>query len=271
MSATTAALGTAVRMPRAIGGPRDFLRSSYYLGIREVRSALRTPEWFIPGLLMPVIFYFLMIGALGDLAGRGGVGNYDAFVLPLSMMFAVGSGSAGLNMVNDIESGYFDKLLLTPTRRLSLLVGAMGADFVRIVGQGLFVTAIALGTGLDFQTGLLGALAMVALASVWGLGWSGIGFALALRTGSSQATQGVFQFVFPLIFLSSAFAPEEALSGWLRTAATYNPVTYMFRGLRALSLEGWNWTHISQGLAAAIGLSIVTLSLASLALRRRIR
>ena len=42
---------------------------------------------------------------------------------------------------------------------------------------------------------------------------------------------------FPLLFLSSAFLPLNALPGWIQTIATYNLVTYGVDAARALILD----------------------------------
>ena len=75
----------------------------------------------------------------------------------------------------------------------------------------------------------------------------------------------------PLLFLTTAFAPKEALSGWLETAATFNPMTYLLDGMRSLSLYGWDAGDITGAVLAVVGLGSVTLTLAFLALRSRIR
>ncbi len=251
--------------------PWEAVRAAVYLGLREVRISLRTPAYLLPNLLMPVLFFFFLTGSLGEFAARFGVENWKAFALPISVLFAVTGGSAGLNLVTDIESGYFDKLLLTPANRLSLLVGAMAADFVRIVLQGLFILAVGLATGTVFATGVVGAAVMVGIASLWGLAYSAIGFALALKTGNPQVVGSMWAFQVPLIFLTTAFAPLEALSGWLRTAATYNPVTYLLRGLRQLSMEGWALGDIGIALITAAAFGVVTMTIAFRALLSRIR
>src|SRR5947208_10104997 len=148
---------------------REAFRSTLFLGQREVRTSVRTPAMFIPNLIVPIFFYYVMVGSLERFANRSGVQNWQAFQLPVAIMFAVMSGSAGLNMVADIESGYFDKLLLTPANRLSILLGAMGADFLRIMAQGMLVVTVALLTGMTFATGVTGAVAMVLIASVAGI------------------------------------------------------------------------------------------------------
>ncbi|MGH2722744.1 MAG: ABC transporter permease [Actinomycetota bacterium] len=248
----------------------EWVRSALFLGQREVRLSLRTPAYLIPNLIMPVVFFFIMIGSLSRIAQAAGV-DYKAFFLPVSVLFAVTGGSAGLNMVTDIESGYFDKLLVTPTSRLALLIGEMGADFLRIVLQGAFIVLVGVLVGTTIETGFVGAVALVGIASLWGLAYSAIGFAVALKTGNTQVVGSMWVFQFPFLFLAPTFAPKAALDGWLATAATYNPMTYILDGLRALTMEGWDAGKLLIAVAIAVGFGMVTLSLALRALRGRVR
>ena len=265
--------GAVATVPAArVGHPfREALRSTVFLGLREVRTVIRTPAMFIPNLMVPIFFFYVMVGSLEAFANRFGIANWEAFQLPVAIMFAVTSGSAGLNMVVDIETGYFDKLLLTPAKRLSILLGAMGADFVRIVAQGLLVGAVAMATGTEFATGVVGAVVMVLIASVAGIAYSGIGFAAALKTGNAQTTQSIWVLWIPLMFLSTTFAPLEALTGWLQVAAKLNPMTYILEGLRELSAHGWDLGNIGQALITVAALGTVTITLALRALLGRIR
>src|SRR5262245_64250484 len=159
---------------------RQAVRSTFLLGAREIRLAIRTPAYLIPNLVVPIFFYFVTLGSLKTFAGNYGLSNFEAFLLPMSVIFAVQGGSAGLNMVADIESGYFDKLLLTPVRRFAILLGAMSADFLRIMFQATLVLLIALVGGLHFETGVAGMVPFILIGSLFGLAYSGIGFAIAL-------------------------------------------------------------------------------------------
>ncbi len=262
---------SSVADPRAGAGFSGAVRDAVYLGAREIRTSLRTPAFLLPNLLMPVFFFFFMTGSLGGFAAQSGLANFSAFALPMSVLFAVTGGSAGLNMVADIESGYFDKLLLTPANRFSILVGAMSADLCRIMTQGLVISLVAVATGTVFATGLVGLLAMLGIASLWGLGYSAIGFSLALKTGNPQVVASMWAFQVPFVFLTTAFAPKEALSGWLQTAATYNPMTYVLAGLRSLSLEGGSTFDIVRSLGVATLFCTITVSVALLAMRGRVR
>jgi ABC-2 type transport system permease protein len=248
----------------------DAMRSAFYIGVREVRNVLRAPADFLPGLFVPIFFYVIQVGSLSEFARNSHVFNYKGFQLPVGILFAASNGGAGLNMVTDIESGYFDKLLVTPVNRLALLVGAMGADFARIVAQSSIVVAMAL-PWMHFKTGVVGAVAIVLMASLWGVVYSAIGFAIALKTGSPAATQSAWVFFFPLIFMAPSFAPLDQLSGWLESAARFNPVTYLLGGMRALSMTGWNGHDIGVAFLSIAAMGAVTLTLAFRGLLSRVR
>jgi ABC-2 type transport system permease protein len=265
---------TAVAAPRTALPPWNFgqqaLRATALLAGREVRLALRTPAYLIPNMIVPLFFYFITLGSLKSFAAGFGLSNFEGFLLPMALLFAVQGGSAGLNMVADIESGYFDKLLLTPASRMAVLVGAMSADFFRIMAQAVLVLLVALATGLSFETGVLGAVALILLASLFGLAYSGIGFGMALKTGNAQATQSMWFLFMPLMFLTTLFAPKEALSGWLKTAATFNPMTYILEGMRSLSMTGWDAADIGYALLAIGAIGALGLGFAFSALKGRI-
>ena len=266
---------TAGREPRTVEwhGVREALRSALWLAQRQVRNTLRVPAEFIPSMIFPLFFYFVQTGSLAKLAAAAHIADYKGFVLPVALLFAVSNEGAGQGMVQDIERGYFDKLMVTPASRLSLVLGAMGGNFARITFQGLVVSVLAIlaGGGLVFKTGLLGVIPMVLMASLWGVAFAALGIGVALRTGSGQATQGAQFMAFPLMFLTTTFAPREALTGWLHAAVAYNPVTYILEAMRAFSWKGWVISDIAKGLLAVAALATVTVSFALSSLRHRTR
>ncbi|NJR12941.1 ABC transporter permease, partial [bacterium] len=76
---------------------------------------------------------------------------------------------------------------------------------------------------------------------------------------------------FPLTFLTATFVPLDLLSGWIKTAATYNPITYVLNAMRALMLDGWDANALMSGLVACAILAAITYSFAILSLRARTR
>lgn len=108
------------------------------------------------------------------------------------------------------------------------------------------------------------------LAGLWGLAFTGFPYAIALKTGNPAAVNSSFLLFFPFAFLTTAFLPQEALTGWLSTVATYNPVTYVLAALRSLLTGGWQLTPLLQGLAAILAVAAVSHTLAFMALRGRV-
>jgi ABC-2 type transport system permease protein len=113
-------------------------------------------------------------------------------------------------------------------------------------------------------------VAFIAYGALWGLAFAGFPYAIALKTGNPAAVNASFILFFPFAFLTTSFLPKEALTGWLSTVATYNPVTYVLDGLRSLISEGWEWDTLAYGAAASLGLMAVSFGLASVAMRGRV-
>jgi len=250
----------------------DVLSDIFQLTLRSLREVVRQPAFEVQNYFIPLFFFAVTVGALGNVSARAfGVENYQAFQMPVAILQgAAGAASfSALAMVTDIERGYFDKLLLTPTPRISLVLGRLFGDGIRVV----IITAVILLVGAIFGTGMAagaaGYIMILILAGLFGLAYAGFGLAIALRTGSPQAAQAGFLIFFPLLFLSTAFAPKEFFSPWLEFLATMNPVTYVLEGMRALIIEGWDWEKIGEALLAIAILAAINLPLALWALRHR--
>jgi ABC-2 type transport system permease protein len=124
--------------------------------------------------------------------------------------------------------------------------------------------------GVRFETGILGVLAFTLIGALWGLAFTGFPYAIALKTGNPGAVNSSFLLFFPFAFLTTAFVPQEALTGWLSAIATWNPVTYLLEGLRSLITEGWEWDELAKALAAVGGVALLSQTLAFVALRGRV-
>jgi ABC-2 type transport system permease protein len=275
VTATTTTTSGPVRPDRPgarIGARRaGFLPDLAAVATRALRQIPREPEAVIPAIIIPMFFFAVNVGALQDLAERGSGIDFKAFQLPVAIIFAVTGISRAGSLVVDIQSGYFDRLLLTPVSRLALLLGLMVADFALVVALCLPVIALGLVVGVDFVTGPLGIVAFVLLAGLWGLVFTGFPYAIALKTGNPAAVNTSFVLFFPFAFLTTSFLPKEALSGWLATMATYNPVTYLLEGLRSLITEGWVAAPLGKGLLAVAGVGLVSQGLALATLRGRVK
>ena len=230
---------------------------------RALRSVTRDSEFVVPALVIPVFFYFVNVGSLSNLTDAAAPGfDYKAFQLPAAIIFGVtGISRAGV-VVTDIQDGYFDRLLLTPIRRLALLLGMMVADIVLVAAlDGARHRPRSHHRRALRDRDPRHARASSRSASFWGLVFTGFPYAIALKTGNPAAVNTSFILFFPFAFLTTSFVPREALSPWMDTVAAWNPVTYLLEGLRSLITEGWVWSDLLTAIAWVAGLGVVSMGL----------
>lgn len=256
---------------RHLGGPAGMVRDIATIAWRAMRQVPREPESLLPAIFIPAFFYVVNLGQLETLAHSGTGINYKDFLLPMAVTFAVTGVSRAPALVTDIQNGYFDRLCLTPIRRISLLLGHMMADIAVVMALCVPVLVLGFAIGVRFASGPGGVLAFVGIAGLWGLAFTGFPYAVALKTGNPAAVSATFVLFFPFAFLTDAVVPKEALTGWFSTIASWNPVTYVLGALRSLVLGGWQATPLLEGLAAIGGIAFVSVGLSLLALRGRIR
>lgn len=250
------------------------LDAVWVIARRGMRDLVRVPAAFFPSILVPLFFYLIYSAGIGPIAQKAGVqhvSNYHGVILATVMFLSVtnSASAAGFSVVRDIESGYFDKLLLTPAPRLTLVFGRLLADGMRAALATTIIVTVGLLTGTGLAAGPAGFVMLVLLATFWSVAWAGVALSIALKTGSLDATQLAFFIGFPMVFLSPAFGPRELLTGWLKPLAAINPVTYLIEAARSLILVGWDAAVIGAALFAVAVVAAITLTLATLALRSR--
>jgi ABC-2 type transport system permease protein len=231
------------------------------LGRRAVREVVRYPAATIPTLFIPLFFLAVNIGQVSKtfpsttpfLRGQG----YVAFQLPVSLMFAVATATSGLALVTEIDLGYFDKLLVAPVARSSIILGRLVADVVRGVATSALVLLAGLALGARIQSGVLGAVVIVLLSAMFGVAYAGFGILIALRTRNVQATQSSFLLFFPLLFLTPNFVPFDRLSPLMETLARINPISYVIVGIRSLVIDGWDAGKIGAAVLVIVLLGII--------------
>jgi len=273
MTASQPDIGTLTRS-NVRARPSGFFKDLLTIAGRAIRAIPREPETLLPAVFIPAFFFVVNIGALQDLTesfpGSDGF-SYRNFQLPTAIIFAVTGISRANSLVTDIQTGYFDRLLLSPARRLPLLLGLMVADFALVIGLCIPVLILGWIMGVTFGTGSLGVLAFILIGALWGLAFTGLPYAIALKTANPGAVASSFILFFPFAFLTSSTVPLENLTGWMRSIARYNPITYVLEGMRSLLSDGWDWAAIGKALLAIAILGLVSQTLALSALRGRLQ
>ncbi len=158
--------------------------------------------------------------------------------------------NAGTDLARDIQSGFLNRLALTPMHGGALIAGQLGGIATMGLGQAIFYLSVGLIAGVHMATGVAGAFVLLVLATVIAIAFGSLGAFLALRTGSGEAVQGLFPLLFVCLFLSSMNLPRNLIEiDWFRFAATVNPVSYLIEGIRSLIITGWD----AQALVLAFG------------------
>lgn len=271
MASITAAPAVAARS-RGERERMPFLLQVTTMTWRTLLTNLRVPAVILPPLIISGFFLLVYNSTLSGAANfflRGQ--SYLGFILPLSVVSAALSGAsvAGTSIVRDIENGYYDKLMLTPISRAALLLGPMIAGAILLAAQTVVVVSMGLLLGLEPVTGLPGLLALIGIALLLGVGFSGFTVGIALRTGSAAATSGGSFIFFPLSFLTATFVPYDLLTGWIKTAAFWNPITYILDAMRALLNTGWDGEVLLRGLGSCAVLGVLLFIWAYTGLRAR--
>jgi ABC-2 type transport system permease protein len=244
------------------------------LARRSVVRTLRQPAMVVPSLVFPLILLAINSGGLDSATRLPGFPTDSYFQFALAIPFVQGAlfsaNSAGTNVANDIESGFLNRLALTPLRRVALMMGQLAGILALGLIQAVTFVIVGVAFGSGIAAGVSGALVIVALSLVISLAFGCIGAFVALRSGTGEAVQGVFPLFFAALFLSSMSLPRNLIeTDWFRTVATYNPVSYMLEAIRSLIIVGWDPEALALGFACAGGLALIALIAASSALRTR--
>jgi ABC-2 type transport system permease protein len=241
---------------------------------RSGRRTVRQPANVIAPLTFPIVL--LAINSSGLRAATHIPGfptdSFVSFFLPFAFiqgaLFA--AMTAGTDLARDIDTGFLNRLALTPLRGTGLLAGQLGGAMAQALVQALVYLGVGLALGARFASGLDGIAVLVVLALTIGAAWGAVGIWIALRTGSGEAVQSQFPILFFFIIISSMNLPRNLIEAdWFRTLATINPVSYMIEGLRSLIIEGWDAEALTLGFGVAILTVMIAMSLAAVELRKR--
>lgn len=251
--------------------PAGLLRDITTVAGRALRAIPREFESVIPAIFIAIFFFVVNIGTLDRVTANIPGFDYPSFSLPTAVLLGVTGVTRAYSFVVDIQDGYFDRLLMTPIRRLAILLGQMTADLAVAAVLTIPIIGIGFVAGVRFESGPLGIVVFILIAALWCLSYAGFAYAIALKTGNPAAVQSSFLMFFPFLFLTTSYVPRSQLSGWLDTVASFNPVTYLLEGERSLIFDGWDWAELGKALVALAVVGGVSMTMCLAAMRGRIR
>lgn len=240
---------------------------------RSWREALRSPLFaFAFPILFPLFMIVLTSQMFRELVHLPGfpISPYAAYEAPAVLLLTamMGAGHSATGLVIDAQTGFLDRLRLFPIRPVSVLLGRLLFDAVRVLPAGAVVLGASVLLGARVDSGVPGALALLALLAVWALSYNGIFYVVGLRTRNPQAPLAVVPLFMPLMFLSPAFMPYGLLPRWLQVASDWNPYSYMVQGARFFMTGDVGWGAVLQAVALAEVVMVLTLAWAASAFRK---
>jgi ABC-2 type transport system permease protein len=254
---------------------RAFADQVFLLARRSVVRTVRQPANVIAPLVFPMLLLAVNSGGLEAETRLPGFPTDSFVAFALAVPFIQGAlfatMNAGTDLARDIQTGFLNRLSLTPVRGIALLAGQLGGVVAMGLVQAAVYLSVGLAVGVRLASGPLGAVVLFAFALVVSLGFGALGAFAALRTGSGEAVQSLFPVFFVFLFISSMNIPRDLIDvTWFRDAATANPVSYLLECVRSLIITGWDGQALALGFGIAGVMAVAALALSGWALRERL-
>ena len=271
---------TLVTDPTPVPHDRPVLRTSniaqtWAMSKRAILAMWRQPSLVIPSMVFPLFFIALGTSAFSraiNVPGFPEVDSYLDFALAGAVVQGVlfGSVTGATALATDVENGFFDRLLASPSTRPGIIVGRLAGGMAYGAFQTAFFMLVLLPFGLEIKGGPIGALALIASGTLLALAVGAIMSTMAIKTGSSEAVQGAFPLLFIALFFSSAFFPRATMSGFYATMADYNPISYLVEGMRDLVIGGLSLWALFRAILLPALLAVGGVALALRSLNKRL-
>lgn len=239
-----------------------------FLFVRALKKLIRNPILLFFSLFQPIIFLVLftqLFHSLNLLPGfPRGVSYLEYASAGILLQNAFSSAlQSGTSVVEDLNSGFLQKMLVTQVSRPAILLGRLTTDAFRVTVQSAIILVLAYALGFRIQTGIPGLLLMLFIIAFFGLAWSGISLALGLRTKSAETVFGIGAFLtFPLLFMSTALVPVSFMPTWMQYVSNANPISYAVNAVRDLALPNYfSWSAEISALAYIAGIAVFTLGI----------
>jgi len=271
MSAVAAAPAPAPSAPSLFTQARWAVSDSLMIAKRNLLVWMRVPAYLVFTVIQPVMFVLLFVYVFGGAIPVDTPGGYVNYLMPgiIGQTAAFASFATAIALAQELKKGVIDRLRSMPMARSAVLTGRLGADTVRMLVTILIIVGVGYAVGFRFLNGFGPAVAMVVLATVFGLAICCIAAYTGLAIGDEESVQAFgLIWLFPLTFVSSAFVPISTMPGWLQAFAKNQPVTYVIDTMRALALGGPAAANLWKSIAWMAGIFIVFVPLAVRAYRR---
>ena len=238
---------------------------------RNLKGMSRTPEVIVFSTVQPILFVLTFRYVFGGAINVPGQLPYVDFLMPgvFVQTVAFGGMNTAIGLAEDLHGGLIERFRSLPMARSAVLVGRSLSDLVRNIAVVLLVVGVGFLVGFRIHAPVPAFLGAIALLVLFSVAFSWIFALVGLGSPTAEAAQAAgFPVLAVLVFASTAFAPKEAMPGWLQAYNDVQPVSVVVRAVRALCIGGETATPVLHALLWMVGLVAVFMPLAVARYRR---
>ena len=239
-TAPTEAVDVARYAPQTRAVPTGWpwlLRDSLTEMRRHLRAVPRDPELLVFSAIQPIMFVVLFVYVFGGSIETPGYSSYEQYVVPgiFAQTVLFGSAFTGVGIAEDLSKGFVDRLRSLPMYQSAMLIGRTLSDLVRNLLTFFIMFAVGILVGFRIEGSAIEAVAATLLLLFFSYAFSWIQAYIGLSVKSVEAANSAgFIWMFPLMFVSSAFVDTSNMPSWLQPIADANPFTIVTNATRAL-------------------------------------
>jgi ABC-2 type transport system permease protein len=239
---------------------------------RQLKAILRQPAYLVIMLIQPVIWLFLfgsLFRKVVELPGFGAPSYLDYLVPGVVIMSALSASMwSGMAVLEEIERGTMDRLLVLPLHRSAIINASVVVQSFTTAIQSLVIVLLGWAAGAHYPGGAAGIVVLVAVSVLVAVVFSALSNTVGMLARQRETIIGINTFLLlPLTFLSSAFMVSSLMPHWMRIVADCNPVNWALVAGRAAMSASPDWAKVlTQGGGLAL-LAIVVTALSVLTFR----
>ena len=243
---------------------------SWVMFKRCLLISFRNPEALTQATVTPFFLMFLFGTVFGRIVDIGDL-NYIDFIIPGIILQSIAQASqySAMNVTIDMTKGIIDRFRSMPISKSAVLVGHAGAGVVRNAITATVIIGTAFILGFRPQGGFMNWLFVVGFLVLINIAMSLIAVLCGLISKTTEGANGLMFPLFILPFLSSGFAPTEAMPRGIGWFAEMQPMTPIINSIRALMLDMPTDNSVWIALAWCVGIIIVAFVASAQVYRRK--
>lgn len=208
----------------------------------EVRKLLHDPTELITRAIQPILWIGIFGQAMSKIRAIPTQGfSYLQFITPgiLTQSVTFIAIFYGLSIIWERDMGLLQKILVTPTPRIALVLGKMISAGIKGLTQAIIIFLFAIILRIPLSLTLLSFIITFIIIMLGAGFFSCLSMIIASIVKTRERFMGIGQVItLPLFFASNAIYPIEIMPAWLQVIARINPLSYMAGGLRSILLNG---------------------------------